>query len=310
MLAHIGTIMESGLNNQIGQPGLVVPLHNFYGLEFVDSRIRGLAACFASFQFVDVVCNWQSFSFLTDAGIVYAVLLIESARKANIMTLASVYVYCSMSYDILLMIHSPLLLGYNMQFFGIGVLMALYCFVHYVHSPIENFRTKDMRLTDMGYTASVLPVLLLTHYVPNFGSYLTFIDPNTRHVWNWIWQPFPVYISVLQFVLKKTVMPNTSQNDRVENVNRDLPTIYFTIGSFCALSACTWYSISNITHELRLTATGGIRCMQHLCHGPHYLYQILKLARRATSTFACSFSSTRSSPWVRASCGCSTYTAT
>jgi hypothetical protein len=90
MLSHIGTIIEKGVDNQIGLPGLIKPLHNFYGLEFMDSRIRGLVACFASLQFVDVICNWQSFSFLTDAGIVYAILLIEGARRANIMTLAYV----------------------------------------------------------------------------------------------------------------------------------------------------------------------------------------------------------------------------
>jgi hypothetical protein len=137
---------------------------------------------------------------------------------------------------------SPLVFGYNMQFFGIGVLMALYCFVHYVQSPIASFRARDLRLTDMGYTASVLPVLILTHYIPIYGSLLSFIDPKTRHMWNWIWQPFPIYASVLQFVLKKTVMPDTVQNDRIENVNRDLPTIYFTIGSLCALSTGVWYA--------------------------------------------------------------------
>ncbi|KAF2824862.1 FAD binding domain protein [Ophiobolus disseminans] len=225
MIARIGEIMEKGIDSQIGHPAFVKPLQSFYGIEFVDSRIRGLAACFASFQFVDVVCNWQTFSFLTDAGVVYAILLIEGARRANVMTLA----------------YAPLLLGYNMQFFGIGVLMAVYCFVHYIQSPIENFNAKDMRLTDMGYTASVLPVLILAHYIPNLGSFLPFIDPQTRHAWNWIWQPFPVYISILQFVLKKTVMPDTVQKDRLENPNRDLPTIHYTIISLCALSAATWW---------------------------------------------------------------------
>jgi hypothetical protein len=225
MLARVEEITTKGIVNQIGVPGLVKPLHNFYGIEFVDSRIRVLPAFFASLQFVDLVSSWQSFSFLTDAGIIYAVLLIEGARRANIMTFASI----------------PLLLGYNMQFFGIGVLMALYCFVHYIQSPIENFRARDMRLTDMGYTASVLPVLVLAHYIPIFGCYLPWIEPQTRHMWNWIWQPFPVYVSVLQFVLKKTVMPDTIQKDRIENPSRDMPTIQYTIGSLCALSAVTWW---------------------------------------------------------------------
>ncbi|KAH7082317.1 FAD binding domain protein [Paraphoma chrysanthemicola] len=224
-LARIMEIMKKGVINTFGKAGTVVPLQSFYGVEFIDSRVRGLAACFASFQFVDVIGNWQSYTFLTDIGIVYAIVLIESARRANTMTLASV----------------PILLGYNSQFFGIGVLMALYCFVHYVQSPIETFRAKDLRLTNMAYTASVLPVMILAHYIPNYASFSTLLDPQTRHKANWIWQPFPVYISILQFVLKKTVMRDTVQEDRIENVKRDLPTIYYTIGTLCAISAAVWW---------------------------------------------------------------------
>jgi hypothetical protein len=128
-----------------------------------------------------------------------------------------------------------------MQTYGAGVLVPIYFFAHYVQSPIENFRARDMRLTDMSYTASVLPVLVLAHYVPNFGSFLPTLAPQTRHVWNWIWQPFPVYVSVLQNMLKYTVMPNTVQKDRIDNPQRDLPTIHYTIGSLCALSAGTWW---------------------------------------------------------------------
>lgn len=83
-------IFEKGVHSNVGVPGHLQPLSSFYGIEFVDSRLRGLVACFASFQFVDLICNWQTFSFLTDAGIVYAILLIEGARRANVMTVASV----------------------------------------------------------------------------------------------------------------------------------------------------------------------------------------------------------------------------
>ncbi|KAF1834748.1 hypothetical protein BDW02DRAFT_568714 [Decorospora gaudefroyi] len=218
-------IMKKGVEVNIGTPGHVMPWENFYRSEFVDSRLRGLAAVFASFQFVDVICHWQTFSFLTDAGIVYAILLIEAARRANILTLVSV----------------PLLLGYNMQFLGIGTVMALYCFVHYIQSPIESFRARDLRLTDMSYTVTVLPVLILFHYLPNFGAFLPWIEPETRHMWEWIWQPFPVYISLAQYVLKKTVVPDTMQYDRKENTEGDIPTIFWTVGSLCALSAGTWW---------------------------------------------------------------------
>lgn len=135
----------------------------------------------------------------------------------------------------------PLILGYNMQFFGIGVLMALWCFVHYIQTPIENFRARDMRLTDLSYTATVLPVMLLTHYLPTFVSFSAWVDPQTRHAADWIWQPFAVWTTILQFALKKTVMPDTVQQDRIKNPCRDLPVIKYTIYSLCAISVSTWW---------------------------------------------------------------------
>lgn len=136
---------------------------------------------------------------------------------------------------------SPLFWAYNMQFMGAGVLMPVYCFLHYIQAPIENFRARDMRLTDMAYTSSILPVVLAAYYVPNFAMMVSFLDPQTRHTWNWIWQPFAVWASIMQLVLKKTIIPNTVKNDRIENPYRDLPTIRFTIGSLCAVSAATWW---------------------------------------------------------------------
>jgi hypothetical protein len=224
-IERVGEIMEKGVQNNVGETLHVDALQSFYGIEFLDSRFRGLAACFASFQFVDLIGNWQTFSFLVDLGIVYSILLIESARKANILTLS----------------FAPVILGYNMQFFGIGVLMALWCLVHYIQTPIENFRARDMRLTDLSYTASVLPVILLTYYVPHIASFATFIDPQTRHMADWIWQPFAIWTSILQFVLKKTIMPDTVEKDSIKNPDRDLPTINYTIYSLCGISAATWW---------------------------------------------------------------------
>jgi len=90
MMVRTGEIHQYGVENNFGRPGVVKPHHTFYGLEIVDSRIRDPAACFASFQFVDEIAYWQTFSFLTDYGVLLAIFLIEGARRANIMTLASV----------------------------------------------------------------------------------------------------------------------------------------------------------------------------------------------------------------------------
>ena len=109
-----------------------------------------------------------------------------------------------------------------------------------------------MRLTDMSYTASVLPAMILAHYVPSFSSTLNFIEPQTRHMWNWIWQLFPLYISILQFVLKKTVMPDTVHKDKLDQTERDIPTITYTIGSLCALASTVWwYTLYSAPYSLK-----------------------------------------------------------
>ena len=89
MIERMIDIMQHGVDNNIGRPGHLQPLQKFYGIEFIDSRFRSLVACFASIQFVDVICHWQTFSFLTDAGIIYAIFLFESARQSNALTFAS-----------------------------------------------------------------------------------------------------------------------------------------------------------------------------------------------------------------------------
>ena len=128
-----------------------------------------------------------------------------------------------------------------MQFFGFGALAGLWLLVHYIQTPIENFRARDLRLTDLSYTASVLPVILLTHYVPNFLQLSAWVDPATRRTAAWIWQPFALWTTILQFVLKRTVMPDTVQEDKLKNPNRDLPVIKYTIYTLCAISTATWW---------------------------------------------------------------------
>ena len=119
--------------------------------------------------------------------------------------------------------------------------MALWCLVHYIQTPVQSFCARDMRLTDLSYTASVLPVILLTYYIPHFVSFTASADPQTRQIAEWIWQPFAVWTTILQFLLKKAFMPNTVQEDRIRSPNRDLPVIHYTIYSLSAISMATWW---------------------------------------------------------------------
>jgi hypothetical protein len=88
MVPRAREIMEKGIEIEVGEAGFFKPQWSFYGIEALDSRVRGLVSCFASMQYVDRVCSWQALTFLTDLGVVYSILLIESARRANIMTLS------------------------------------------------------------------------------------------------------------------------------------------------------------------------------------------------------------------------------
>lgn len=90
LLGRIDEILEEGVYNQIGEASHVNVVQNFYGIEFLDGRFRGLVACFASLQFVDLASSWQTMTFLADTGLLYSILLIESARRANVMTLSYV----------------------------------------------------------------------------------------------------------------------------------------------------------------------------------------------------------------------------
>ena len=134
---------------------------------------------------------------------------------------------------------SPIVLGLSAQLRGIGVVGPIYFFMHYICSQISNFKAPDMRLTDLSYTRSVLPAMIIGFYIPHF---LSFLHPSfeVRHNWNWIWQMFPVWTGVIQQVLKRTVMPNTVEDDRLKNQSRDLSTIRFTIGACVVLSAGVW----------------------------------------------------------------------
>ena len=101
-----------------------------------------------------------------------------------------------------------------------------------------------MRLTDLSYTRSVLPTMIFSYYIPQFLS-LSHPSMTTRYVWNWVWQMFPVWATLIQQVFKRTILPDSVEHDRLHNPKRDLATIRLTIGASVTLSALVWlYTIT------------------------------------------------------------------
>ncbi|KAJ9635448.1 hypothetical protein H2201_003110 [Coniosporium apollinis] len=137
--------------------------------------------------------------------------------------------------------YNPTLIGLAAQLLGIGVVGPVYFFIHYLCAQISNFQASDMRLTDLAYTRSILPVMVAGYYVPHFLSHL---HPSlaARHDWTWIWQMFPVWVMLCQRLLAYTILPNTVQSDRINDPKRDVPVIRLTIGICVALSALVWLS--------------------------------------------------------------------
>ncbi|GAM91085.1 hypothetical protein ANO11243_091320 [Dothideomycetidae sp. 11243] len=57
---------------------------------------------------------------------------------------------------------------------------------------------------------------------------------------NWVWQAFPLTISVIQRLLARTVAPDTVNVDRLTNPLRDLPAIFWQVGLASAFSSAVW----------------------------------------------------------------------
>ena len=122
---------------------------------------------------------------------------------------------------------------------GIGFVLPVFFFFHYITTPIANFKSADIRLTDLSYTLSVLPVMAVTYYGPYLLGYLS-PGPTTRHIAMWLWRMSPVWASLSQWLLARMIVPNTVQHDRIHNVRRDLWPIRITVGVLAALSGFIW----------------------------------------------------------------------
>ncbi|KAL4992934.1 hypothetical protein BDV10DRAFT_180047 [Aspergillus recurvatus] len=166
---------------------------------------------------------FQGVSLFVDYGIWYAILLIESARRANRVSV----------------LRFALIWG-TLNMWGIGVFVPVYQFAHYLLTPISAFDAPDMRLTDLSYVRTILPTLLLTHYVPSITAYAG-LTPSLRQSAAYAWELLPVWVCLAQEILARYVLsPSTVQQDRLKSPLADLPTIRRTILPLCLVSAVVW----------------------------------------------------------------------
>lgn len=210
-------------------------IQSFYGLSLLDEIWRFVVVAFSQWTIgFDVAGSWQMFTFLTDFGLLYSIYLFEANRRANVLTLAQL----------------PVLFALVAQVRGIGIVAPIYYFFHYTFTPVAKFASSDARLTNMAFTRTILPVMALAYFIPQFlAAPQTGLvaSPETRMKLNWVWQMFPVWVSMMQYALKRTgVSPDTVKKDRIENPWKDLALMRTTIGTLGVLSAGVWiYTLMN-----------------------------------------------------------------
>lgn len=140
---------------------------------------------------------------------------------------------------------------------GAGTALPLYFFLYSTCVPIARFKAADMRLTDLRYTRSILPVMLLAYYAPYL---VAFTGPTAaaRQAALWVLQLFPLWVSVGQWLVKHILLSSsTTYQDRHDNVTRDIGTIRHTIGTVALWSAISWLTILWKTPSSSAWALGG-----------------------------------------------------
>ncbi|KAM3537522.1 hypothetical protein ARSEF1564_009554 [Beauveria bassiana] len=86
-----------------------------------------------------------NFRFLVDASLISSLWLIESGRRANLMTV----------------MRFPILFYFATFRLDLWIVSPLYYSVHYVFSSIEKFASSDSRHTNLAYTRTILPLMLI-----------------------------------------------------------------------------------------------------------------------------------------------------
>ncbi|KAH7348538.1 hypothetical protein BKA65DRAFT_594347 [Rhexocercosporidium sp. MPI-PUGE-AT-0058] len=165
----------------------------------------------------------QVISFLTDYLGFNAIWMIESCRRGTLFTFARLP-------NIFLLLAQP---------FGIGVIGPIYFFFHYVLIPSTKFHAADNRHVPMHLVKTILPTLVLGYAVPTIAIYWPTSRISTLQTWNFIWQPFPIYLSILHGIFSR-LLPNTERIDRITNIKGDLFYLRLIYLITFLLSSMTW----------------------------------------------------------------------
>ncbi|KAK2882375.1 hypothetical protein FQN49_000430 [Arthroderma sp. PD_2] len=134
---------------------------------------------------------------VADFGVIYSIILIESARQTD---------RCST-----------------------------------LRNSIAAHRRKDMRPTDLSYTRSILPLMFLAYYMPyHLTTWNIAFGTNLGALW--IFQMFPLWVSLGQLLAKLAILPSTIEDGRHYGAKRDMGTIRLTVAMAAVWSTISWFA--------------------------------------------------------------------
>ncbi|KAL5328898.1 hypothetical protein ACEPPN_002407 [Leptodophora sp. 'Broadleaf-Isolate-01'] len=216
---------SSGANTDLGR-GIVAPLVVKY---FGNADFDAFLSKYVAF-FTPVIGDWspitrlQAYGFFADLVSFQTIWYIEGLRRGNLFTAAHLL---------------PTILGIMFQIRGIGYIAPIYCFFHYIQSPLENYAAADNRMTQLGGVKTIIPTIVLSYIVPTVTMFFVSGLANRQWINGIFWQPFLVYGAILQRILPLFVK-DTTQRDRVSNPEADIPYLRAAYGFSAAVGTLAY----------------------------------------------------------------------
>ena len=176
----------------------------------------------------------------------FALRDLEAGRRANALNL---FLRFPIIFAIAAQIYSELSCHFHILrpanvYAGIGVVMPIYFFFHYLSSSVDAFAAADMRLMNVAYIHSILPTLLImfANVVIPIALGMSFNPTdNTLKVMR---LGSPIGILAVQMLFTR-LSRDTEQHDIIHNLHADLPTIRRTIRGMIGLAAIAFAYQSN-----------------------------------------------------------------
>jgi hypothetical protein len=117
------------------------------------------------------------------------------------------------------------------------VITPIYFFLHYIASPIELFRSSEVRLTNLQYSRYIFLSIWLGYYIPQLLIRWSYIADNYPRSFK-VCLFFPVLVAVIQKSLAKLSL-NTWRHDRISAPRRDLWALDLTVKAATTIAAFT-----------------------------------------------------------------------